>query len=729
MNKYFRRFISPVLGAQLLLAFSLTVCSQEGQTPKQQQPDDVIRTSTTLVQTDAMVFDKKGQFVEGLKPEQFELKVNGQSIPISFLELVTTGSAEEETQLQAARRAQTAVPGVKPPTTITPPAGRSIFVFVDDLHLAPESFSRARKTLLNMIEKEITPNDRAVITAASGQLGPQKLTTDKAALKATVDKLGPRHGNKLSLERPPMSEFAAVAINRGDQTTLDYYVVQIVKFEPGSTREYAEQAVKARARGIIDQGSVVTNATLTGLESFIREITPVPGRKLLLFLSDGFIVENERSISFDRLNSTARQAARAGVVIYSLNAPGLITTGPDATDAYTDARLTRTAYSADTADQDALRILADNSGGRAFINNNDLNAGVRRALAETSRYYLLAWKPPAEMETGEKVKTIQLAVVGRPELKVQTRKMLAEAVSETLMASTSPVTAPVGLRSAPAAPPLSELQTALNGSPQRGIPASLVIVQRNIATATYAVTASLQIPTSGLSFADVDNKKSTTIEVAGTVVDNAGKEVHSFTRAIGVPADSTAVDLTRNLLFYNYDVVLPPGSYQIKLGVRDAKSKLIGTTTRSIEIPDLANGRLLMSSLMLNEQPADADEDTLAVKNESQKGLGQHFAVGSRLQVLTYVYNAKPIAANENEPDLKIDVKILQSGKAVLSPALRELILDNKSDGTSYPYAAEVPLNGLSAGEYVLQVTVTDVTTKTTTSQQTTFVVDNPGKQ
>ena len=727
MNTPIRRLLSKTFAAPLLIAMCFPLSGQERQPPKQ-QPDDVIRTSTTLVQTDAMVFDKQGKFVEGLKPEQFVLKVNGQQLPVSFLELVTTGSAEEKIQLEAARRAQPATAvGEKPATTITPPPGRSVFMFVDDLHLDADSLSRTRKTLLNVIDKELTANDRALITAASGQLGPQTLTTDKAALKAVLARLAPRARNPQSIERPPMSEYAALAINRGDAVTLDYYAVQILKFEPFGSREFAEAQVKNRARTIIDQGAPIASMTLTGLESFVREITPLAGRKLLFFLSDGFIVENERSISYDRLRSTARQAARAGVVIYSLNTRGLVTTGSDASEAgNSDARLARTSYSAATADQDVLYTLAADSGGRALVNSNDLSSGVRRALEETSRYYLLAWRPPPELATGENVKKIELAVAGRPELKVQTRRMLAEAVSQTLIASNAPSSETVALsRRSSATTVNSELLNALTSSPQNGIPASLVVVYRNVGSATNALTASLQLPTSDLSF-DNAGSKTATLEVAGTVLDQQGKQVNSFTRTIAVPADSKAVDATRNLLFYNYDVNLPPGTYQVRLGIRDAKSKLIGSATKSIEIPDIASRKLLMSSLLLNEQPADADEDSLAQKPESQKGLGQHFAVGSRLQLLTYIYNARPIAANDNEPDLEIEVKILRGSQPVLSPALRELIIEKSTDAKSYPYAVEVPLHGLEAGEYVLQVTVTDVTTKTTAVQRARFVVDKP---
>jgi hypothetical protein len=71
----------------------------------------VLRISTSLVQTDVSVVDRKGQFVEGLQRDQFELKVDGQIQPVLFFERVTAGSANEAARLAAARGETIAVAG------------------------------------------------------------------------------------------------------------------------------------------------------------------------------------------------------------------------------------------------------------------------------------------------------------------------------------------------------------------------------------------------------------------------------------------------------------------------------------------------------------------------------------------------------------------------------------------------------------------------------------------
>jgi len=70
-----------------LLALGLPVVGQTQTPSPSPQSDDVLRINTELVQTDVMVFDRQGQFVEGLKPDQFVLTLNGQTKAVSMFSL------------------------------------------------------------------------------------------------------------------------------------------------------------------------------------------------------------------------------------------------------------------------------------------------------------------------------------------------------------------------------------------------------------------------------------------------------------------------------------------------------------------------------------------------------------------------------------------------------------------------------------------------------------------
>ena len=234
----------------------------------------------------------------------------------------------------------------------------------------------------------------------------------------------------------------------------------------------------------------------------------------------------------------------------------------------------------------------------------------------------------------------------------------------------------------------------------------------------------MQMSSEALTFADENGRKIANMDVAGSIQDQSGKEVASFSKRVAMSSDSNSIDAARKLAFYNYDASLPSGSYRVRLGVRDAKSGRIGSATQSLVIPELASGKLALSSLMLNEHTEAEDDEESGDKLGIRKGVARRFARGSRMRFLTYVYNAAPVAAEDNEPDLNVEAKISRGSQALLSPALREIGIDRGTDTKAFPYVAEIPLSGLEPGEYSLLLTVTDNTSKASATQQVTFIVD-----
>src|SRR5438477_6875076 len=127
---------------------ALSVGAQAQKSPQTKPPasdDDIVRVKTELVQTDVSVVDRRGRFIEGLSLDQFQLRADGKAQTLLFFDQVATGTANEEKQLIAAR---TTKPGISmtPVTNAGPEAarGRTLFFFVDDVHMAGDSLTRAR---------------------------------------------------------------------------------------------------------------------------------------------------------------------------------------------------------------------------------------------------------------------------------------------------------------------------------------------------------------------------------------------------------------------------------------------------------------------------------------------------------------------------------------------------------------------------------------------------------
>jgi hypothetical protein len=155
-----------------------------------------------------------------------------------------------------------------------------IFFYVDDLHLAANNLVSARKLLANYVEKDMRQNDEAGITSASGQIGfLQQLTDNKSVLRAAIERLKVRPHFVGDSERPAMTEYQALAIDRNNRDAIDFFVDQIMKDLPslstiaapgGLPRGRAEQQVRDRARTILQQASAISINSLSVLESLVR---------------------------------------------------------------------------------------------------------------------------------------------------------------------------------------------------------------------------------------------------------------------------------------------------------------------------------------------------------------------------------------------------------------------------------------------------------------------------
>src|SRR5262249_17482343 len=203
---------------------------------------------------------------------------------------------------------------------------------LDDLHLSPSSLNLVRRTLKRFADREMRQNDQAAIASVSGQLGfLQQLTDNRDVLTTAIDRLKPQQQFQLhAAEYPPMSEFQAMAIEQHDTDVLDFFVDAVIKENPMIPRAQAAEMVRARASQILDESSSITTRSLASFKSFVDNTSGLPSRKLIFFISDGFFLDRNHSDNYERLQLITSAAARAGTVIYSIDARGLTTGLPDA---------------------------------------------------------------------------------------------------------------------------------------------------------------------------------------------------------------------------------------------------------------------------------------------------------------------------------------------------------------------------------------------------------------
>ena len=711
----------PRLAVYLSLLVTVACSTARAQTtpPQKKSADDVVRVYTELVQTDVMVFNKDGKFVNGLTKDNFELRIDGKPRPIEAFEQITAGS-DEESQLAAARGSTTI--NLKRPVPLD--RGRIVFFFIDDYHMDLQGMTAAKKLITTFIEKEMGQNDQAAIASATGQIGfLQQLTSDRMVLRLALERTLPKSFSVRDADRPPMTEYEAMLIDRLDRDVLEFFISETIRQNPGISREVAAQIVQARAQAIQSLGARISQNTLSSLSKVVHSAKNLPGRKVLFFLSGGFLVENRRGDTMDHMRTITTAAAKSGVVIYSMDTRGLT---PSAHDISTDrpfdpfGRLTTASSRELHAAQDSLNALAADTGGKALFNTNDLRMGLTPALKETSTYYLLAWKPDAEAQKQGRFRNLEVKLLNRNDLTVRVRKGFFDLdpvspVAKTPSKPEKPISAPAKLR-----------ETIAAIYPERSLPILLSADYYDIADKGPMISTAIQVPGEFLVFGEQpDGKIQAIIDLTGVFYDDKGVPKSNFLERIVTTAPTLeAAQSYRNDITFTYPSKLAPGLYQVRVAARDDKSGKIGSAFTWIEVPDLSKKKLTMSTLLLGERTQNMMTNVSNAGGVSPVALSasHSFRRESTLRFLLFVYNSV-FSKTDQKPDVAVQVQVIRDDQPVITTALRKINTEGVLDLLRLPYAAEIPLSDLPTGRYLLQVSVIDRVSKESASRQTHFEV------
>ena len=693
------------------------------------QETEVVRTNVELVQTAVTVLDKNGKFVEGLQKEQFELMVDGKPRPVAFFERIAAGSPREsELARTLGAPADATTKSVAPPRV----PGRTILFFLDDLHLAPDSFVRTQMMLKHFLENEMTTRDTVAITTASGQVGfLEQFTNNRAVLDEAMSRLVPRPYNAEGYSAggsAKMTEFMALQLNtnKSDAKVFEAYIEECMKgsnmfraakqFTLPLLRQACETEVKNSSRAVLIQAGQVTQNTYNSLASVMRSLMRAPGRKLAFFISDGFLLDSGPNApnNRDKLEYVIDAAQRAGVVVYTIHAKGLVDSGfmDPAYKKPVDERIGLASVGELEANQDALNAIANDTGGRALRSTNFFDKWVSAVLDETSNYYIVAWRPEKEEEKIAKFRNVKISVVGQPEFTVRAPRGYVDGPKPeaTTTAKATDKPAPAKTPNTPE----SELRDALSDFyPIGSLPTQLSLTYLNTPANGLVVTSSIEISGKGVSYGD-DGKQPATIKLAGVVLNDKGKIAGSFKNQLTIDPKSGASDA----IFYNHHTPLTPGIYQVRVAARDDRSGHVGSAIQWIAIPDLTKNKLTLSSVLLGGQVLEdkSKENTPHV----QLSVDHIFPRMSQLGYWVFVYNAKRDAAGN--PQLMVQTTVLRDGQAVLSSPQRRLNSAGQ-DAERIPFGEELALKTLAPGKYELKVTVTDGVAGTSTSQLADFIV------
>ena len=303
-----------------------------------QQASQLPPVGVDLVRVDVVVTDKDGRPVSGLTALDFELKEDGKAQELAYF------GVEERTHPGAEAPVPAPPPKGLPPDVIPPPPppptvrgkGRAIVLVVDDLHITAENTAKARAALLKFVDEQIAPDDAVALVTTSGRVVlAQELTRDRSALRTAVERLSLIQERRVEAnEVPHLTEYQAEMIDRGDPEATRLAVQEILQANPDLGESLALLQATQRAQSMLVEVMNYSGQTLRALEQVVRALGPLPGRKLVLLLSDGFLIGLGASDTrhFD-LRRVTDAATRSGVVLYALDTGGLVAEAPGGTRA------------------------------------------------------------------------------------------------------------------------------------------------------------------------------------------------------------------------------------------------------------------------------------------------------------------------------------------------------------------------------------------------------------
>ncbi len=657
---------------------------------------------TKLVVVNVTVKDKSGRLVTNLKAEDFQILEDGvpqkmsvferqelstePMAPLSFS--VRPGTLEERSAAPARTATGTAATAQAARDPKRYQNRRLLGLFFDLSSMQPPDQARAYEAAIKFLQSQMTSADMVSIMTFSTKFKTVvDFTDDRESLIATLRRMNVGEGSDLA-------GLASTGADEGDDTG---------SFSADDT----------------EFNVFNTDLKLTALEDAARKLAAYPEKKALIYFSSG--VEKTGIENQSQLKATVNAAVRSNVSFYPVDARGLTALVPGGDASTASARgtgiLTGSKQgglkSSFNDSQETLYTLAEDTGGKALLDVNDLTLGIKQAQEDIRSYYMIGYYPSNANEDG-KYRRIQVRLAPSSalakEAKLDYRNGYYAGKQFAKFTSTDKE---------------RQLQEALTlGDPVSELPLALEVDYFRVAKDRYFVPISVKLPGSSVGLAKKNGKQSTDLDFIGQVRDSAGKLVGGVRDQITVKlTDTDAEKLENRHLQYDTGLTLAPGNYSLLFLAREDQTGKMGTFETKFTVPDLKSDKTVrLSSVILSNQ-REAVSAAVGAADNNKKLMANHplvqdgqktvpsitrvFRKDQTLYVYFEVYDPS-LDADSKMPDIVASVELMQGArKAFISPPSRANKLGTTRPGV-VAFNFQVPLAKMSPGEYISQVDIID---------------------
>lgn len=673
------------LAAALLLVAVLGPVLRGSQAPPapadRQAPPLTFRVEVNYVEVDAVVVDKRGEFVNDLQARDFQVLEDGKPQTVTDFGLVNIPVERPEAPLFVRRP-------IEPDVQSNAKAldGRVYLIVLDALHTAPLHSTWVRNAARRFIESSLGANDVAAVTTTQGSAS-QDFTGNKRLLLAAVDRF---MGN--ALQSATLNKIDSYNRNRGILGSTD---------APTDAEDM--------------QRSYNATTTLRAIQQLSEYMSGVHGRrKALVLFSEGIdyditdVINNAgaSAVMQDSLDAIGA-ATRANVSVYGVDPRGLSamagfgadTAGPPI-DADPSYHLDSTGLQNEMRLQhDSLRVLSDQTGGFAALNSNDFASAFDRIQKDSSSYYVLGYYPTNDRRDG-RFRKIDVRVT-RPGVEVRFRKGYVaprgKAPAERVVDAKEGTPAP--LRDLLGSPlPIPGLRLTATAAAFKGTGGNA------------SVTLVVQADGRDLAFAPKGGRYEDTLDLAVMALDEqAGKSKGGLHHTLTMPLQpATYQQVLRNGLRITSRFDVPPGRYQLRIGALEGNAKRAGSVHYDLEVPNFSAGPLAMSGVVLTSSLAG--EVRTAVGNpddEIRKTLPGPPTVAREFRSVEELALVAEVYDNEGKTPHKVDITTsLRSddGREVYKHEDERASSELGGANGGFGHTARIPLKGLAPGLYVIKV-------------------------
>ena len=428
-------FAVPMRGQASPSAPPATIQAGPGGAPVGQQQNSsqitTIRAYSNLVVIDVVVSDSQGNPVHGLKPSDFTLLENNKPQTVRHFEEHTPSPASD-TQIAPAPKLP---PGLFTNKSAAPVNGPVNILLLDYLNTPLTAQPYARKQLLDYLNKAPAGTRIAIFGLTTKLTMLQGFTSDMEVLKAALTQ---------SKGAAQASQILSDPVNGGPigSTTLsDALANDPVAVEGMVTQEMVDSVNRFQAMNASFQQDMRAQYTLNAFDLLARYLVGIPGRKNVIWFSGSFPLNVEPNVNEqdpndsvvrndEEVRKTDNLLTRAQVAVYPVDARGVMTdpsqnfaSGTDTTigvDSGATAATNLMNFQMNTAQEhETMFAMAEDTGGQAYVNTNNLTQAVAKAIDNGSNYYTLTYSP-TNTEWDARFRTIKIKV-DEPNIKLSYR--------------------------------------------------------------------------------------------------------------------------------------------------------------------------------------------------------------------------------------------------------------------------------------------------------------------